>query len=258
MVVFINNNNMLIMKDTINEELNYIKYLFDYKKGVVISEQTTNEIQNDQQYFKLLTNNGFKIPTEQEAKEFFKPATFTISKYFFVYINQLTMAYTYKSKDNNRFVIGYKPKFSPIEDKEYPSETSLIEYPLSFDIIKKYITNPRKVDTSWDLNSIIRSIDKLRNIWGPEPPKYPEGFIILKNNVPVTAGSNKPLDQSVKDKINNLSKETIEDARKQLETLPTQEKQKQITSFKYGNTYNNIVAYIDSVEQEGKNLKLIS
>jgi hypothetical protein len=27
------------MKTKINEELNYIKFLFDYKKGVVISEQ---------------------------------------------------------------------------------------------------------------------------------------------------------------------------------------------------------------------------
>lgn len=29
------------MKKIINEELNYIKYLFDYKKGVVVSEQET-------------------------------------------------------------------------------------------------------------------------------------------------------------------------------------------------------------------------
>ena len=28
------------MKKVISEELNYIKYLFDYKKGVVISEQS--------------------------------------------------------------------------------------------------------------------------------------------------------------------------------------------------------------------------
>ena len=39
------------MKTNINEELNYIKFLFDYKKGVVISEQevvttTTTEFPN--------------------------------------------------------------------------------------------------------------------------------------------------------------------------------------------------------------------
>jgi hypothetical protein len=40
------------MKTNINEELNYIKFLFDYKKGVVVSEQevvttTTTELPNN-------------------------------------------------------------------------------------------------------------------------------------------------------------------------------------------------------------------
>ena len=32
------------MKNIVNEELNYMKYLFDYQRGKVISEQTTNKV----------------------------------------------------------------------------------------------------------------------------------------------------------------------------------------------------------------------
>ena len=32
------------MKNIVNEELNYMKYLFDYQRGKVISEQTTNKL----------------------------------------------------------------------------------------------------------------------------------------------------------------------------------------------------------------------
>ena len=245
------------MKDIINEELNYMKYLFGYKKGVVISEQTEGQIQNDNQYFNLLKTNGFKVPTDEEAKEFFDPSIFTMGKYAFVYINPETKGFTYKSKDGS-FKIGYKSNFSPIENKEYPSVSQDLQYPLNPQHISTYITNPRKVDTRYDLNSIIRAIDSVRNVWGPEPPTYPEGFIVLKNNTPVVAGTDKPIDQTLKDKINKTAKEQLSKARQNLQSIPDEEKQKQITSFKFGNTYDNVTAYIDSVEQEGKNLKLIS
>jgi hypothetical protein len=245
------------MKDIINEELNYMKYLFGYKKGVVISEQTEGQIQNDDQYFNLLKTNGFKVPTDEEAKEFFAPSIFTMSRYTFVYINPETKGFTYKVKDGV-FRVGYKSTFSPIENKDYPSVNDDISYPIKPEIISKYITNPRKVDKTWDLNSIIRSLDSIRNVWGPEPPTYPEGFIVLKNNQPVVAGTDKPLDQTIKNKINKTAKEQLAAARKNLQTIPDEEKQKQVTSFKFGNTYDNVNTYLDSVEQEGKNLKLIS
>jgi hypothetical protein len=44
------------MKTNINEELNYIKFLFDYKKGVVVSEQ------------EVVTTNTTELPTDPEKK----------------------------------------------------------------------------------------------------------------------------------------------------------------------------------------------
>jgi hypothetical protein len=44
------------MKTNINEELNYIKFLFEYKKGVVVSEQ------------EVVTTKTTELPTDPEKK----------------------------------------------------------------------------------------------------------------------------------------------------------------------------------------------
>jgi hypothetical protein len=44
------------MKTNINEEINYIKFLFDYKKGVVVSEQ------------EVVTTKTTELPTDPEKK----------------------------------------------------------------------------------------------------------------------------------------------------------------------------------------------
>ena len=48
------------MKTNINKELNYIKFLFDYKKGVVLSEQ------------KVVTTTTTELPTNPKKDEEFK------------------------------------------------------------------------------------------------------------------------------------------------------------------------------------------
>ena len=48
------------MKTNINKELNYIKFLFDYKKGVVLSEQN------------VVTTTTTELPTNSKKEEEFK------------------------------------------------------------------------------------------------------------------------------------------------------------------------------------------
>jgi hypothetical protein len=56
------------MKKQINEELNYIKYLFDYQKGKVVSEQVVTETTTIKPVDDI-QNNSNKNPEENEDTE---------------------------------------------------------------------------------------------------------------------------------------------------------------------------------------------
>jgi len=60
------------MKKVVKEELNYIQYLFDYKKGVVISEQETTTTTIPQQ---TLTNKPSEGPKETDPKKIIENLT---------------------------------------------------------------------------------------------------------------------------------------------------------------------------------------
>ena len=242
-------------------DLKRFKQLLESKLGDVkplVTEETTTLPQTEDEFKKLLTDNGFVIPNEEETVKFFSPATFTMSKYNWVYINKETKGYSYKSE--NRITFGLKSIYIPKEDKTYPTEfQSITGFPVTENnrrFIEKYITNPPKFDKSYDFDSILRTLDNTR-IWGPEPPEFPNGYIVQKNGKLYTAYNNQELQPTLKNTISNSVNTNLNLMKKVIEDLPQEEKTKPIVSPKSQQSFSNINDYMVKVETEAKDLGFI-
>lgn len=224
----------------LNENINRIKQMM----GLILEEYIVNS-QID--FIKLLSDNGFVKPTEQQAKDFFAPSSFTMSNYEWILLNFKTMAFVYKTKDG--VFIGYQKVFIPKENKIYDKEFNKINgYPIDINYIKKYITNPRNIDTSYDINSLVNLLDSTRDSWN--------GFKLVGNTIKY-GSEQKTLDDNIKKSISNGIKNNLNKVNTELNKLPEDIKNSKVTTQKYGETYNSIKDYISKIESEAKDLKLI-
>ena len=230
----------------ISEEINRIKNIM----GIVLEQdsQKLSNINSEEEYVSFLKKNGFKVPNQEYANSFFSASKVTLSLYEWLLINPKTKVYSYKDKSRQNIVLGRKSILSPKENKTYNGYSVPVTIPPKEDIIKEFITEPLIIDESHNLDSIIRLINDIRNVWGPGVIKIESGKYKFNN---------KEINPEVVKTISKGTKTNIEKAKELVSNLPQEDTDKQVTS-KNGETYNNVNDYISKIETEAKELKLIS
>jgi hypothetical protein len=225
--------------ENLNEQINRIKSMM----GLIL--ESNEPIPDENSLIELITNNGFKkVEKPEEVKKY----GFTLGLYDWMYINTERKTFTYKFKEDKKVFIGVKSKYDHKNNKEYGSSFTSVNYPFYPINYDDYINAPI-VDETWDLDSIVKDLDSVRNLY--------VGFIVKDETTgkPKYVESNNPLKdeaitvmkQTIVEKLNSI-KQNIE------KYVSEEEKTKSITSEKDQKTYSNFNEYITFIENEAKNI----
>jgi len=217
------------------------------RKMMGLYETTTelSNVTNEQELITVVADKGFKKLSDPNNA---KKHNIDLSKYNWIYYNPEIKAYLAKFKDNTT-MFGLQSKFDPKTQNKIPANYKLVkEYPLSLTEYEEFFNAPI-VDESFDLQSIVRDLDSIRNMY--------HGFI-EKDDVtkkPRFTESKKLLsDTQIKVYVDSI-KERMAPNMEYIEKLTQPEdKTKQVKSEKFGESFSSVYDYYKFVEKEAKDL----
>lgn len=232
--------------ENLNEQISRIRSMM----GLITEEEKI--IQNEEEFVELVKNNGFELINDPAiAKEY----NFTLNLYDYIYINKETNAYLYKLKkvdspESAKVFLGVKGWTNPKTNETIKSSWISGRFPVYPINYNDYLNLP-KVDKVYDLPSIIRDLDSIRNLY--------YGFVEKdeKTGKLISVETKEILDDNYVNVLKNMISERMVKNMENIEKLTIPEdKTTQIKSEKFDNTFNNIYDYHKFVEDEAKTLEL--
>jgi hypothetical protein len=238
--------------ENLNEQLNRIKSMMG-----LINEKTPNvgvitdyienfkNITNEKDLISILTSRGFEKIEDLEIAKTYK---LDLNKYKWVYYNPKRKSYLAKFKDDDT-MFGLQSKFDPkTQTKTSAAFKNVKGYPLDLTQYDEFLSAP-EIDESYDLPSIVRDLDSIRNMYHGfiEKDKVTGKIVYVESKKELSDGAIKVYKDSMIERMKpNMS---------YIEKLTSPEdKTKQVKSEKFGNTFNNIYEYYKFVEKETKDL----
>lgn len=215
------------------------------KKMMGLNEDTSTNVTNEKDLINNLLSKGYQKLNDPNVAKNYK---IDLSKYTWIYYKPQNKTYLAKFKDNTT-MFGVQSKFDPKTETKIPSNYKLVKsYPIDLTEYEEFFNAPI-VDESFDLLSIVRDLDSIRNMY--------HGFIEKDEATkkPRFVESKKFLsDSQIKVYIDSIKERMIPNMEYINKLNQPEDKTKQVKSEKFGDSFNNIYDYYKFVEKEAKGL----